>query len=138
MFSTDVIDRCQWIQLSVSVRQRWPGQLPAAWYSPLVFEAHAAVQYTLAAYQCNSVLKHTSQHGNANAMSQVQLCASPRDSPIPAKTGFADPVQDHMLLVIIDAICLSQPPMLQYHTSVVPEPSSAYISLPHTVLHIPS
>ena len=37
-------------------------------------------------------------------MSQLQLCTSPRESPIPAKTGFVDPVQDHMLFVIIDAI----------------------------------
>ena len=59
------------------------------------------MQYTLAAYPCNSVFKHTSQHGNANIMSQVQLCTSSRESPIPAKTDFADPVQDHMLLLLL-------------------------------------
>ena len=72
-------------------------------FPPGLWGIYAAVQYTLAAYQCNSVFKHTSQHGNANTMSQVQLCTSSRESPIPAKTDFADPVQDHMLLVIIDA-----------------------------------
>ena len=32
-----------------------------------------------------------------------EMYTSPRESPIPAKTDFADPVQDHMLFIIIDA-----------------------------------
>ena len=70
---------------------------------------------TLAAYQYTSVLKHTSQHGNANAMSLVQLCTSPRESPIPAKTDFADPVQDHMLLLSLMLILCCQH-ITMYHS----------------------
>ena len=84
-------------------------------FPPGLWGIYAAVQYTLAAYQCNSVLKHASQHGNANAMSQVQLCTSPRESPIPAKTDFADPVQDHMLLLLLMLISCCQCTSL-YHS----------------------
>ena len=67
---------------------------------------------TLAVYQCTSVLKHTSQHGNANAMSLVQLCtSSSSESPIPAKTEFADPVQDHMLLLLLCSFCVVSVPL---------------------------
>ena len=34
VFSTNVMDRYQWIQLCVSARHRWPGQLPAGWSCP--------------------------------------------------------------------------------------------------------
>lgn len=57
----------------------------------------------LAAYQYNIVFKHTSQHGNATAMSQLQLYTSLKESPIPTETDLSDPVQGHMRLIIIDA-----------------------------------